>query len=245
VEPLNRREGNVRRIACYYDHCSLAHSGGRRRQDEEQQSSYEKSERNLLARATRGVTDGVGWNDRLDFRNNVPLADKLLSDLGLGDVDIDADRTFDRVPYAVTLATDDGRLDFAYVMVHVTYGSRVGPRIAEVRALGGYYNDVFPHEADVLLMGDFNRKAGNPKSLGWLFDNFGLVDTTETGMPTVISGANTYDHILFHPVHTSEYAGTHGVVLFDETKFADDDDAVRRAISDHRPVLGGTGRAGE
>ena len=38
------------------------------------------------------------------------------------------------------------------------------------------------------------------------------------------------------PLATTEYAGTHGVVLFDETVFGNDDDAAKLAGSDHRPV---------
>jgi hypothetical protein len=45
---------------------------------------------------------------------------------------------FDREPFTATLATDDGRLDFAIIMVHVTYGNAVAPRRAEVRLLAGY-----------------------------------------------------------------------------------------------------------
>ena len=41
---------------------------------------------------------------------------------------------------------------------------------------------------------------------------------------------------MIHPDHTTEYAGQHGVVKFDEMMFDDDDSAAKIALSDHRPV---------
>lgn len=171
------------------------------------------------------------------------LLDTKLSDLNLGipdpdypDLVVEADRMFDREPFAVCLKTDDGRLDFVLVVVHVTWGDYVGPRICEVRALKHYYDEVFPDEHDVLICGDFNRKVSDDKSLGWLERTAGLVTTTLASVPTHISSNTTYDQIVIHPQHTTEYAGTHGVLAFDETMFADNDAAANEALSDHRPV---------
>ncbi|MHC4252667.1 MAG: endonuclease/exonuclease/phosphatase family protein [Planctomycetota bacterium] len=183
---------------------------------------------------------GVLWKETvfdLVLQNNLP--DVRLGDLDIGvdELGVDPDTMFDREPYMVHLKTDDGRLDFAYVIVHVTWGtSGVWPRIAEVRALSHYYETVSATEKDVLIVGDFNRNAGDAKSLGWLSEKIELTDTTDGTVPTHVSGTSTYDHILVHPSHTTEYTGTHGVVLFDETVFDNDDDAAKLAGSDHRPV---------
>jgi hypothetical protein len=63
-----------------------------------------------------------------------------------------------------------------------------------------------------------------------------LVDTTEATPPTVVQGNSTYDHILFETNFLTEYTGTHGVTLFDQTMFGGDTAAARLAGSDHRPV---------
>jgi len=186
---------------------------------------------------------GALWKESvfdLVQQNNLP--DVRLGDLDIGvdELGVAPDTMFDREPYVVHLRTDDGRFDFAYVVVHVTWGDKVGPRIAEVRALA-HYHEILPRwlaaaERDVVIVGDFNRNAGDEKSLGWLEEKTGLTDTTNGSVPTHISGTSTYDHILLHPRHTTEYSGKHGVVRFDETVFGNDDKAAKLAGSDHRPV---------
>ena len=59
---------------------------------------------------------------------------------------VDPNMMFDREPHAVFLKTEDGRLDFALVIVHVTWGDTVGPPICDVPALKSYYEDVFSGE---------------------------------------------------------------------------------------------------
>lgn len=188
---------------------------------------------------TRATTERYGLlyrDDIFDLRAAWQLPDLNFNRLDIGRVDLDKHTRFDREPLAVVLATDDGRLDFALVVVHVTYGEHVGPRIAEVRALGTYYQLVRPREPDVLIAGDFNRNAADPESLGWLCDHFGLIDTTRPDTPTVIRGGHTYDHILLSARDTTEYTGRHGVTAFDQTQFHGDTRAATRAVSDHRPV---------
>jgi endonuclease/exonuclease/phosphatase family metal-dependent hydrolase len=175
-------------------------------------------------------------DDILEFRDAWQLPKKKLRDLGIGDLDVPADLEFNRNPYAVLLGTDDGRFHFAIVIVHVTYGTTVNPRIAEIRALATYYKEVFPREHDVLLGGDFNRNVTDDKSLGWLKNEAKLIDTTSVDPPTVIQGTNTYDHILLNTTYTKEYENVHGVVDFDRTMFGGNTPAAKKAVSDHRPV---------
>jgi len=180
---------------------------------------------------------GVLYNDEvLEVYETRLLPRKLLKGLDIGDVGIDAKLTFDRAPYAVTLGTDDGRFDLALVIVHVTWGKTVAPRIAEVRALHSYYDEVFKKEHDVLVGGDFNRNVGDEASLVWLTKRSQLADTTSPSPPTVIQGKSTYDHIMLNPSQTTEYHNVHGVVEFDQTVFNGDIRAAKKAVSDHRPV---------
>jgi endonuclease/exonuclease/phosphatase family metal-dependent hydrolase len=173
-------------------------------------------------------------DDVFDLRAARILPEKPLRQSGVAG--LPANQMFDREPFTVTLATDDGRLDFAYVMAHVTYGETVAPRNAEVRLLASYCRDVAREEPDVILCGDFNRNVGDPQSLGWLMDQARLIDTTSPDVPTVIRGTHTYDHILLNPQQTAEYRGEHGVVLWDQTLFPGNERAATTAVSDHRPV---------
>lgn len=147
---------------------------------------------------------------------------------------------FDREPASCSFATLDGRLDFTLVTVHVTWGERVEPRKAEIRALKKYFTDVRDADAsdkDIILMGDFNRNVGDQGSLSELLTLASMVDTTAAEIPTVVKGENTYDHILFQSSYLSEYMGRHGVVTFDVDLFADNDDKAKEVCSDHRPVF--------
>jgi endonuclease/exonuclease/phosphatase family metal-dependent hydrolase len=145
---------------------------------------------------------------------------------------------FDRDPGTCSFATHDGRLDFTLLVVHITWGAKVALRRAEVRALKDYFlrvRDEDPGDRDAILLGDFNRDAGD-ESFGELLSIPSMIDTTEPFPPTVVRGTSTYDHILFQRRFVTEYAGVHGVERFDETSFGDDDTRARTAVSDHRPV---------
>lgn len=186
---------------------------------------------------TQGSAEHYGVlfrGDVFDLLSAEVLPEQPLRETGVAGLPRDA--MFDRDPFAVSLKTDNGRLDFALLVAHVTYGEVVAPRTAEVRLLASYYHDVFRRENDVLLGGDFNRKVGDANSLGWLMDETGLIDTVDPDVPTVVRGRNTFDHILLHPRFTTEYTGRHGVVRFDEELFPGDPAAAEKAISDHRPV---------
>ena len=145
---------------------------------------------------------------------------------------------FDRDPGVCSFATHDGRLDFTLVVVHVTWGTKVAYRKAEVRALRDYFQQVQdedPDDQDVILGGDFNRDVGD-ESFAELLSIPSMVDTTDPSPPTVVRGTSTYDHILFERRFVTEYEGVHGVEAFDETLFGGDAAKARTAVSDHRPV---------
>ncbi len=145
---------------------------------------------------------------------------------------------FDRDPASCSFATHDGHLDFTLVVVHVTWGSKVAYRKAEIRALRDYFRQVQdedPGDQDVLLGGDFNRDVGD-ESFAELLAIPSMLDTTDPAPPTVVRGSSTYDHILFERRYVTEYDGVHGVEAFDETLFGGDAARARTAVSDHRPV---------
>jgi endonuclease/exonuclease/phosphatase family metal-dependent hydrolase len=181
---------------------------------------------------------GVLYNDDvLEFQEAWQLPKKKLRDLGIGsDLSVPSTLSFDRNPYAVILATDDGKFDVALLIVHVTWGKSVEPRVAEVRALASYYKEVFAKEHDVLVGGDFNRNVGDQRSVVWLSDAAKVLDTTSATPATVIQGPSTYDHIMLNPTYTTQYHNVHGVVDFDQTMFHGNLPQAKKAISDHRPV---------
>ena len=146
---------------------------------------------------------------------------------------------FDRVPAYCKFATLDGRLDFTIIMVHITWGDHESHRKAEVRVLADYFTTVQnadSNDNDVLLCGDFNQNVNAPDSLSELLKVPHLADTTLPGIPTVIQGHSTYDHILFQTNHVTEYTGNHGVTMFDTELFHGNISAAKTACSDHRPV---------
>jgi hypothetical protein len=51
-----------------------------------------------------------------------------------------------------------------------------------------------------------------------------------------IRDSSLYDNIFFQSDYVSEYTGVFGIDRFDETDFANDDEAANLAVSDHRPV---------
>lgn len=173
-------------------------------------------------------------SDRLKTRSSPRILPKVLT-MPAGE----SPREFDREPAVCSFATLDGRLDFTLITVHVTWGTKVEYRKAEIRALKDYFvqvRDGDPADKDVILTGDFNRDVGDSGSLSVLLTIPTMIDTTDAGVPTVVKGTSTYDHILFQTSFVQEYTGRHGVIRFDEDVFAGDDDKAREVGSDHRPV---------
>ena len=151
----------------------------------------------------------------------------------LPEVTTEAGIPFDREPFVVGLKTEDGGFDFAVMIVHITWGKRAAPRIAEVKALARYYREIAATEPDIVLAGDFNRNADDERSVRWLAGELGVISTTDPAVPTVITGTSTYDQIMLRP---ALFAGNHGVIEFDDTVFSGDDGRARVAASDHRPI---------
>lgn len=164
----------------------------------------------------------------------------------VGDVHVDPDPgdAIDREPGWATFRTTDGRLDFTVMAVHITWGSTVGPRQAEIRALRDVWDrtqTATVGDDDLILCGDFNRNVGDA-AFDRLLEVAGMVDAarppgaTAPATPTVIDAASTYDQILLSTAATQEWTGTFTVYAFDELLFGNDDARAKKGVSDHRPV---------
>lgn len=111
---------------------------------------------------------------------------------------------FVREPFVVCLAARV--IDFCVVSIHVVYGKTVGPRDAEIRALGRRADGLraASKEKDWILVGDFNRPDGSKAWTDLAALGFVLAFRDR---PTTIGKkgyVNTYDHALADPTHTHE-----------------------------------------
>ena len=153
-------------------------------------------------------------------------------------VDPDPQDDFDREPAWATFRTLDGTLDFTLIAVHITWGTRVGPRKEEIRALAQVWDRTqraTPDDDDLVLVGDFNRKVGDDAFIP-LLSLPGMVRANEETGPTNISSNTTYDQIFISREVTREWTGEYAVIAFDELFFDNNDALAKEAVSDHRPV---------
>lgn len=153
-------------------------------------------------------------------------------------VDPDPGDAIDRDPAWATFRTVDGGLDFTVIAIHVRWGRRVAERKAEIRTLPGVWSRTqaaTPDDADLILVGDFNRNVGDDSFAG-LLALASMIRANEDTGPTHISSRTTYDQIFIALDHTSEWTGEYFTSRFDEVVFDNDDDAAKLAVSDHRPV---------
>lgn len=103
--------------------------------------------------------------------------------------------------------------DFCLVVTHIVYGTTVGPRDAEIQALGRLVSGLRAAgtEKDYVVLGDYNRQASAPgfstlQASGWAFNDDGTVRTT---LGTT-SYSNPYDHAMIDPGYTREWTGLSG-----------------------------------
>lgn len=153
-------------------------------------------------------------------------------------VDPDPDDAFDREPAWATFRTSDGSMDFTVIAVHITWGTRVEPRKAEIRALAQVWErtqEATATDDDLILVGDFNRKIGDDSFIP-LLSLPGIVRANEDTGPTNISSRTTYDQIFISLDGTHEWTGEYATIRFDELFFENNDAMARQAVSDHRPV---------
>lgn len=145
---------------------------------------------------------------------------------------------FTREPYVVCLRA--GAFDFCVLTIHVVFGSRVGPRDAEIAALGPLLDELSRRtaERDWLVIGDFNRPA-RAASFGALARRGFTMATGERVLPTSLGRGgykSDYDHLLLDPDATAEWRRDCERVDF--VALACDGDFERCAsdVSDHAPI---------
>jgi endonuclease/exonuclease/phosphatase family metal-dependent hydrolase len=151
-------------------------------------------------------------------------------------VDDRADQ-FVREPFVVCL--DARAFDFCVLTIHVVFGRLVGPRNAEVEALGPLLDRLLDGspERDWIVVGDFNRpaRAGCWSALaerGWNL-------TAGRPAPTSISARgyrNDYDHMLLNAGHTREWTREAGRVDLVARACRGDFAWCAARVSDHAPI---------
>lgn len=148
----------------------------------------------------------------------------------------DDDDKFVREPFYA--AFEAGDFDFILLTIHVLYGDYEAQRRLETAQLAKVYRYVQadnPSEKDIILLGDFNL---SPMDYGW--EDLKLLPSMAylIGPPakTTITDTSLYDNFWFQKHYVKEYSGKSGVVKFDESIFANDDQKARIAVSDHRPI---------
>ena len=147
----------------------------------------------------------------------------------------DIEDRFIREPYYVTFRAGD--FDFTLVTIHVLYG-KTRERRVEVDLLAEVYRAIQAEDAeeqDVILLGDLNFPPTD-RSFDRLKELESMAYLLAPPIKTTISDASLYDNFWFQTDHVREYTGTHGVRMFDEQLFGNDDKAASLAVSDHRPV---------
>ncbi len=118
-----------------------------------------------------------------------------------------------------------GAFNVAIVQVHLR-ATDLEARLAEAEVIASANLG----DGDVVLLGDFNTTRVSENSLS-PFEERGWRVLNET--PTNLGDSAVLDNILIDPLETTESLGPAGVVFFDEGQ---DDNKLRRRISDHRPV---------
>ena len=141
---------------------------------------------------------------------------------------------FDRRPAIASFKS--GQFDFILVTAHLWYGEKANNprRRNEAAALARIASGIVAagSEKDVIVLGDFNemRAGGNLQ----IFETMGWERLNRE--PSNLGSTEVFDNLLIDPKYTREYAGTCGVVRFDETLFGNDDKQALLSVSDHRPA---------
>ncbi|HEX2971326.1 MAG TPA: endonuclease/exonuclease/phosphatase family protein [Tepidisphaeraceae bacterium] len=146
----------------------------------------------------------------------------------------DTGPTLARTPYLGGFRA--GQFGFLLLTVHLWYGDAGlnERRRQEVLSLAQTARTLLASSAekDLIVLGDFNefRRGGNLhywQDLGW---------KQLILEPTNLSSTEIYDNLLIDPRPTREFAGTTGVIRFDEIRYQNNDKTASDDVSDHRPA---------
>ncbi len=145
---------------------------------------------------------------------------------------------FAREPFVACLAS--GEFDFCLVVIHVVFGGTVGPRDAEIAALGPLLDRLATRSAerDWLVIGDFNRPA-SALSFTTLAGRGFAMATGDRLLPTSIARGgyrSDYDHLLLRPDRTREWRSDCERIDIVADDCGGDFAACARDLSDHAPI---------
>lgn len=145
---------------------------------------------------------------------------------------------FAREPFVACLAAAE--FDFCLVIIHVVFGATVGPRDAEIAALGPLVDRLSSRSAerDWLIIGDFNRPA-RASSFAALTDRgFAMASGDSLLLTSIATGGyrSDYDHLLLHPSRTREWRHDCQRIDIVADTCAGDYAACARDLSDHAPI---------
>jgi endonuclease/exonuclease/phosphatase family metal-dependent hydrolase len=143
---------------------------------------------------------------------------------------------FERNPLAVYFTTR-GNFDFILINNHIQ-PSDAAKEINALPEVAVYFRELW-NESDVLLMGDFNADGAyyNEVLLSDVFspdDYISLI--TDDYDTTVASGENTYDRFIISLSAREDFAGTVGVLRFEDTFDFTPLSIAPKAVSDHYPI---------
>ena len=151
-------------------------------------------------------------------------------------VDDAADEWY-RAPMVTCLRA--GAADLCLVVTHIVYGTTVGPRDAEIQALGRLVSGLRAAgaEKDYVVLGDYNRQGSAPgfatlQAAGWAFNDDGALRTTLG----TSSYANPYDHAMIDPGYTREWTGTTGRHDIVASVCGGSYAFCAQSVSDHAPI---------
>jgi endonuclease/exonuclease/phosphatase family metal-dependent hydrolase len=198
-----------------------------------------------------GITDLLqhlpGWayvvSDRAVGANNyyeyyaVLYRTALVTATGSRLVD-DDDDTWVREPFIACFKART--FDFCMLSIHVTFGSTVGPRDAEIAALADLVTTLRNDgaEKDWLIVGDYNRADTTSgfttlRTAGW---DCGIQpQKTDTSLGASAYAA-PYDHILIDTSLTKEWTGDASRFEMVARMCNDDFPHCKKVLSDHAPV---------
>jgi len=153
-----------------------------------------------------------------------------------GQLYVEKDDLLIREPFYAWFQSNN--FDFILVTTHLLYGENAAHRRPEIIAMAKVYNYIqtqYPHESDVILLGDFNLE---PTDDGW--DALKRLPTMtyliKPPEKTTITDTSLYDNFWFQRSYVREYIGQSGVIRFDENIFQNNDHQAKLAVSDHRPI---------
>ena len=132
-------------------------------------------------------------------------------------------------PVQAAFVAYDG-FDAVVVTVHLTW-EPASRRLDEMRFLEPLVRDMLKIDPDVMLVGDFNLRPEEARSLAARLGLSVLMGRNQSTVGTLYSG-NSYDYFLISPDLAAEEAQGATVVVFEGA-----DLEIARRVSDHMPLL--------